>query len=155
MSLSFRLKHVPAKQFAIVFLNNGELGTWLKSELFTRDWVLRHFVGLHNLPAPPRQLSASELAQYEGRYVAEQILEDHQVGSIEFQLTGRPDGTLQQTFSGVEGQPAALAAPAILTFYADDYVIDESTGARWNFLRDESGAVVWLRFSGRLYRRSS
>jgi CubicO group peptidase (beta-lactamase class C family) len=161
---------VPAQQFAIVFLNNGDLGSQLRAELFTRDWVLRHFVGLHNLPAPPRRLSASELAQYEGHYVAENIgftpNFDYQVGSIEFQLTGRPDGTLLQTFlaSGeteaeTEDEVGPGAAPPlppiILTFYANDYVIDESLGLRANFLRDESGAVVWLRFSGRLYRRQA
>ena len=120
------------------------------------------------LPAPPRRLSASELAQYEGHYVAENIgftpNFDYQVGSIEFQLTGRPDGTLQQTFLGsgeteaedeVGPGVATPLPPIILTFYANDYVIDESGGARFNFLRDESGAVVWLRFSGRLYRRQA
>jgi CubicO group peptidase (beta-lactamase class C family) len=159
---------VPAKQFAIIFLSNGEVGWRLQFELFVRDWVLRHFVGLHNLPAPPRRLSASELAQYEGHYAAEDIgftpTFDNQVGSIEFQLTGRPDGTLQKTDLGsgeaeVEDDLGPGAAtpppPVILTFYANDYVIAESTGDHHNFLRDESGAVVWLRFSGRLYRRSS
>jgi hypothetical protein len=153
---------VPAKQFAIVFLNNGELGSLLKSELFTRDWVLRHFVRLHNLPAPPRRLSASELAQYEGHYVVEDITFENQVAVTEFQLTARPDGTLLRTYLGsgdAEAEDdlgpgaATLPAPAILTFYADDYVIDESTGARYNFLRDGSGTVVWLRYSARLRRR--
>jgi CubicO group peptidase (beta-lactamase class C family) len=159
---------VPAKQFAIVFLNNGELGTWLKSELFTRDWVLRHFVGLHNLPAPPRRLSASELAQYEGRYVVETIGNpptfDNQGEFTRFRLTGRPDGTLERRYLS-SGEAEAEAEddlgpgaatdipPSTLTFYADDYVIDQSTGARYNFLRDGSGAVVWLRYNARLRRR--
>jgi CubicO group peptidase (beta-lactamase class C family) len=159
---------VPAQQFAIILLTNGQLGGRLVGELFAKDWTLRRFVGLRNLPAPPRRLSASELAQYEGHYVAESIgftpNFDYQVGSIEFQLTGRPDGTLQQTFLGSgeteaedEVGPGAATPlpPIILTFYANDYVIDESSGARFNFLRDESGAVVWLRFSGRLYRRQA
>jgi CubicO group peptidase (beta-lactamase class C family) len=158
------LRLVPAKQFAIVFLNNGDLATQLIAELFVKDWVLRRFVGLHNLPAPPRRLSVSELAQYEGQYTAEHITIDNQVGSIEFQLTARPDGTLLQTFLGSgeteaedELGPGAPPPPPpiILTFYANDYVIDESTGIRANFLRDESGAVVWMRFSARLYRRQS
>jgi CubicO group peptidase (beta-lactamase class C family) len=144
---------VPAQQFAIVFLNNGEGGTQLKSELFVRDWALRHFVGLYNLPAPPRQLSASELAQYEGHYAAEGINLDNQVVSLEFQLTARPDGTLQKTDLG--SGAATPPPPAIFTFYANDYVIDESNGSRYDFLRNESGAVVWLRYSGQLYRRGS
>jgi CubicO group peptidase (beta-lactamase class C family) len=154
---------VPAQRFAIVFLNNSDGGIPLRSELFTRDWVLRHFVGLHNLPAPPRRLSASEFAQYEGHYAAENITDGYQVGFIEFQLTGRPDGKLQQTFGSGDAEAeddlgpgaATLLAPEILTFYADDYVIVESNALRANFLRDDSGAVVWLRYSGRLYRRGS
>ena len=59
---------VPAKRFAIILLTNSEGGPMLINELFIRDWVLRDFVGLHNLPAPPRRLSASQLAQYEGQY---------------------------------------------------------------------------------------
>lgn len=144
---------VPAQQFAIVFLNNSEGGIQLKWELFIRDWVLRHFVKLHNLPAPPRRLSASELAQYEGQYVAEAILVNNQDFFEHFQLTGRPDGTLQKT--DLSSGAATPLPPEILTFYANDYVIDESTGLRYNFLRDESGAVVWLRFGGRLRRRGS
>ncbi|MBV8401825.1 MAG: beta-lactamase family protein [Acetobacteraceae bacterium] len=154
---------VPAKQFAIVFVNNGDLGWRLRGELFTRDWVLRRFVGLHNLPAPPRRLSASELAQYEGHYAAENITEDNQVVFIKFRLTARADGTLRQTFGSGDAEleddlgpgSETLVAPAILTFYANDYVIDESTGSRSNFLRDDSGTVVWLRYSGRLYRRQT
>ena len=145
---------VPAQQFAIVLLTNGDGGSQLRSELLVKDWVLRHFAGLSNLPAPPRSLSASELAQYEGYYTAEIITFDNQVHFNALQLTGRTDGTLQLVFAGSEGTPAF---EQVLTFYADDYVIDESRrtafrGFRANFLRDESGAVAWLRYSGRLYR---
>jgi CubicO group peptidase (beta-lactamase class C family) len=153
---------VPAKQFAIILLTNSELGGRLVSELFARDWALRRFVGLRNLPAPPRSLSASQLAQYEGHYVGEGITVDNQVEFDKFQLTGGPDGTLQQTFpdagqAEAEDDPGPGAADdlpsTVLTFYADDYVINESTGLRSDFLRDGSGAVVWLRYKGRLYRR--
>ena len=152
---------VPAQRFAIILLTNGDLSRQLIGELFVKDWVLRHFVKLHNLPAPPRRLSASELAQYEGQYVAEGISVDNQGLFEQFQLTGRPDGTLQKTYPGsgdAEAEddlgPGAATPlpPVILTFYTNDYVIDESTGIRSDFLRDESGAVVWLRQS-RLYRR--
>jgi hypothetical protein len=82
-------------------LTNSDGGTSLRSELFNpKDWVLRHFVGLHYLPAPPRRLGASELAQYEGHYAAEDITVDNQVEFTGFQLTGQPDGTLQGTLLG-------------------------------------------------------
>ena len=146
---------VPAQQFAIVLLTNGDGGTRLRSDLLVRDWVLRRFAGLSNLPAPPRSLTASELAQYEGHYTAKMISVDDQVHFNELQLTARTDGTLQLMFSGAGGSPSF---ELVLTFYADDYVIDRSHGtpaggSRANFLRDKSGAVAWLRYSGRLYRR--
>ena len=145
---------VPAQQFAIVLLTNGDGGSELRAELLVKDWVLRHFTGLRNLPAPPRSLSASELAQYEGYYTADHISGDDQPEFSELQLTGRPDGTLQLVFSGFG---AIAAFEQVLTFYADDYVVDKSSGmqasgSRANFLRDESGAVAWLRYSARLYR---
>jgi hypothetical protein len=75
-----------------------------------------------------------------------------------------PDGTLRRTYLGsgdadtqaeddLGPGDASKIPPTILTFYADDYVIDESTAARYNFLRDGSGAVVWLRYNARLRRR--
>jgi hypothetical protein len=110
------------------------------------------------------------LAQYEGHYVVETIGNpptfDNQIEFTRFRLTGRPDGTLERRYLSSGGAEADAEAqddlgpgdatdipPSTLTFYADDYVIDESTGARYNFLRDGSGAVVWLRYSARLRRR--
>jgi CubicO group peptidase (beta-lactamase class C family) len=162
ISYNTYLMLVPAQQFAIILLTNSSGGAILINEMFEKDWALRHFVGLSNLPAPPRALSASELAQYEGFYVAKYIAADNKVGFQKFRLTGRADGTLQQKFVGPNdvgddlgpGSETEISS-AVLTFYADDYVIDESLGLRANFLRDESGAVVWLRYSGRLYRRQA
>jgi hypothetical protein len=99
------------------------------------------------------------LAQYEGDYVAEAITADNKVASGTIKLTGRPDGTLQLRFltgaGGEEedGSGATDTSSGILTFYADDYVIDEIIGYRHDFLRDRSGAVIWFRFGGALFRR--
>jgi hypothetical protein len=96
--------------------------------------------------------------------VVETINVDNQVEFTRFRLTGRPDGTLERRYLGsgnaeTEAEDdlgpgdASDIPPATLTFYADDYLIDKSTGARYNFLRDGSGAVVWLRYNARLRRR--
>ena len=66
------------------------------------------------------------------------------------ELTGRPDGTLQLILNG---SGATDLTSGVVTFYAGDYVIDEIIGLRHNFLRDGSGAVVWFRFGGTLFRR--
>jgi Beta-lactamase len=64
---------VPARGFALTVLTNSEGGPKLVADLTATDWGLKRFAGLSNLPAAPRALSPRELAQYEGRYVAEQI----------------------------------------------------------------------------------
>jgi hypothetical protein len=143
---------VPAEQFAIILLTNAERGERLITDLFATDWVLRRFVGLTNLPAPPRSLSASELAQYEGDYVTEFITADNKIASSKMELTGRPDGTLKLRFPE-DGSGVTDLTSGVVTFYAGDYVIDEIIGLRHNFLRDGSGAVVWFRFGGTLFRR--
>ncbi len=86
---------VPAQQLALVLLTNGDGGGPLTSDLFIKDWALHHFAALSNLPAPPRSLSASELAQYEDQYTAEVINYDTPAEFFDLQLTGLPDGTLQ------------------------------------------------------------
>ena len=91
--------------------------------------------------------------------MAESITADNKVASGTIKITGRPDGTLKLKFltgAGREeedGSGVGDLTSGVLTFYADDYVIDEIIGFRHNFLRDGSGAVVWFRFGGILYRR--
>ena len=137
---------VPAQRLALVLLTNGDGGGRLTTDLFTKGWALRHFAGLGNLPAPPRSLSASELAQYEDQYTAEVIDYNKPAQSFDLQLTGLPDGTLRL-------MPAGSDTKTVLAFYTDDYVINETNGVRSDFLRDGSGAVAWLRYGGWLYRR--
>lgn len=136
---------VPDRRFAITMLTNCNSGPKLIDQVFAEDWALRLFAGLGNLPAVPRQLSAGELAAYEGQYTAQQIGFTGPPVDIVMQLAAA-DGGLQLTEVGAGG------TTTMLTFYKDDFVLYGDTGLRANFLRDADGNVAWFRLGGRLLR---
>ena len=130
---------VPAQQLALVLLTNGDGGGQLNSDLFVKNWALQNFAGLSNPPVTPRSLSASALAPYEGQYTAEIIDFNSPAKFIDLQLTSLPNGTVQL-------MPVDSDTKVILTFYADDHVINKTDGVRSDFVRDGSGALAWLRY---------
>jgi CubicO group peptidase (beta-lactamase class C family) len=143
---------VPERDFAMTLLTNSSGGTPLKVELFYDDWALQRFAGLHNPPAEPVRLTATQLAQYEGSYVAESIDQSGTMQRTAMTAAGR-DGQLR--WSG-EGGPESTQT---LTFYRDDHVLVAGQdlgppGAiRANFVRGHDGRIVWYSFGGRLHRR--
>jgi len=142
---------VPERDFALTVMTNSETGPALIAELFADDWALRRFAGLRNLPAVPRPLPAAALAAYEGRYSASQIGFEGETAAVEIDLVADAGGLVVRTPEGV-----ALR----LEFYRRDFVrVLEPAGAdtyfRANFVRGRDGSVAWLRYGGRLYRRSA
>ncbi len=143
---------VPGRGFAITALTNSVGGGHLIAELFVKDWALRRFAGLSNLPATPQRRSRASLAPYEGRYVAEEI-----------GMNGKPDeqGAFElRAHDGRLRNIAKGASVSALVFYRPEYVLnlnDEGklSGVRSNFVRGADGRVAWLRVGGRLYRRQA
>lgn len=143
---------VPERDFALTMLTNSRGGPKLVSELFGDDWALRRFAAITNLPAVPRALSPSELAPYEGHYTAQAIDTTGAMETSDVQLTG-DGGQLAMTVSE-QGNVEHFR----LAFYRPDYVLgfdadNQPANTRLDFLRDLKGNVLWLRRSGRLYRR--
>ena len=136
---------VPERRFGMALLTNSERGRRLLGQLFTDDWALRRFAGVSNLPAPPRELGAAELAPFEGVYSAEQIGFTGPAFTFQIKLRAK-DGALAMAHVGDDSPPTPL------TFYKEDYVLVEG-GARANFLRNPDGTVAWFRLGGRLFRR--
>lgn len=139
---------VPEKDFALTALTNSEGGPALIAELFSSDWALDLFTGLHNLPARPLTLPAARLAPYEGRYVGEQIDVDGTHYAVEIELVAS-GGRLLVRLGG--------QAVAILPFHRKDHVLvwgpdGADSHSRADFVRGPDGEVAWLRMSGRLYR---
>ena len=152
---------VPSRNFAMTVLTNSEGGGKLLAELFAEDWSLRTFAGINNLPATPQQLSASDLAPFEGRYVTDDIDAAGELGHVAIDFRGK-DGQLVGTMSDTpDGNfvPDENAAPDLgLAFYKTDYGLDlgpdlEPVGSRSNFVRGSDGSVAWFLNHGRLYKR--
>jgi hypothetical protein len=139
---------VPERGFAITMLTNSESGPALLKEFFVKDWALRHFAGVSNLPAVPRTLPARALARYEGGYVTAQVGLDGALVESGFELVA-DGGRLVMMQNGVAGTAFA--------FYRRDHVLllDETgqpLGYRADFLRSPDGRVTWLRSGGTLCR---
>jgi CubicO group peptidase (beta-lactamase class C family) len=145
---------VPERDFAMTLLTNSEGGARLAVDLFADDWALSRFAGVGNLPATPQQLSAADLAPYQGRYVAESIPETGSIEQtvIEFrsgngQLSGQLEGTMNPGDTRLG-----------LAFYKPDYGLDlgpdsKPVGTRSDFVRGPDGNIAWFRSHGRLFRR--
>jgi CubicO group peptidase (beta-lactamase class C family) len=139
---------VPSRGFAITLLTNSLGGQALTGSLFGEDWVLESFAGVSNPPAVPLSKSAAELAPYEGRYKASNIVPSGQWNHTEVTLKAQA-GRL-----AVDGPLAAAA----FAFYRDEFLLDldaegNPDGGRSNFLRGADGKVAWLRTHGRLLKR--
>ena len=146
---------VPDRDFAFTVLTNSDGGALLTTDLVYDDWVLQHFAGLQNLPAAPRDLSAAELAPYEGRYTAVEIAPDGDVVSTDTVLTAAAGRLRYEVPSMAE---APLGMPAYLAFYRDDHVLmlgrdGNLMPGRADFVRDDAGSLQWLRMGGRLQRK--
>jgi CubicO group peptidase (beta-lactamase class C family) len=139
---------VPSRGFAIVLLTNSLGGQTLTGSLYGEDWVLESFAGVSNPPAVPLAKSAAELAPYEGRYKASNIVPDGRWNHTEIKLTAK-DGRL-----AVDGPITAAA----FAFYRDQYLVDldaegKPDGGRSDFILGAGGEVDWLRTHGRLLKR--
>jgi CubicO group peptidase (beta-lactamase class C family) len=139
---------VPSRGFAITLLTNSVGGQELTGSLFGEDWLLRSFAGVSNPAAVPKDKSGAELAPYEGRYKASNIIPDGRWNHTEIALAAK-GGRL-----AVDG-PIASAAFA---FYRDEYLLDldaegNPDGGRSNFVRGADGKIAWLRTHGRLLKR--
>ncbi|HEX5506362.1 MAG TPA: serine hydrolase domain-containing protein [Thermomicrobiales bacterium] len=140
----------PSRGFALTVLTNANRGGELHGNAV--EWALREYLGVAD-PAPePLALSAAQLAPYAGRYRA---------AMTEIELTVRDDELVLQVspkggFPKRDTPPGPPPPPTRLGVCADDRVValdPPYKGARGEFLRDDAGAITWLRFGGRIARR--
>ena len=101
---------------------------------------------MHNLPASPQSLSASELAPYEGDYLRYYIDRAGNKRDLVAELRAT-DGGLELTITGApDGESSTM-----LRFCSYDHVVDP-LGNHADFLREANGRIKWFR-QGRLYER--
>ena len=139
---------VPRHGFAMTVLTNSDGGIKLLNELFAKDWALKRFVGLTNLPAHAKKLTRRELAPYEGRYVAPELDSKGEPTETTFDLRAERGELLVK----IHGETRSR-----LAFYKRDYVLKLDpdgvpAGPRADFIRDARGRVAWLRIGGRLHQ---
>jgi hypothetical protein len=149
-----RFLMVPDKDFAITLLTNSDGGSPLGGQLFSNDWVLTAFTGLHNPPAVPQERSAADLARYVGTYTATAVLGDGTTHETTARLAAY-QGRLR--IVGADGAPQGTSTAA---FYRGEYVVnvDEKgnlADGRMDFIVAPDGTVQWLRSAGRMLRKVS
>jgi CubicO group peptidase (beta-lactamase class C family) len=140
---------VPTRGFAITVLTNAEEGSMLHDAVVA--WALEHYLGLVEPERTYLTLDAAAQAEYLGLYTArlghlELYADDGQLMARQIPQGGFPD---------VDSPASPAPPPSRLAFYAPDHVIaldPPLINMRAEFLRDESGRIVWLRTS-RLHRR--
>ncbi len=147
---------VPARQFAIAILANSDTARALCDEV--SHAALQQYLGVSVPTVGPihelalRHPPTEELAPYVGRYDA---------AAIACEVSPGPDGLLlrviYKAMAAESGQPPPPALPLMrIGLYAPDRFVvldDPLRGAYGEFLRDEQGQIIWLRFRMRLLAR--
>ncbi len=145
-----QLTLVPERKFAIALLTNSDRGSIHNLELV--NWALDAFLGVKAAPPVFRTMSADTLAAYTGSYRAALNHLELAIKGDELWVQAIPQGG----FPDVSSPPSAMPPPVRLAFTAEDRVLaldPPYKDTRAEFIRDEQGAVAWLRFGSRVHRR--
>jgi len=143
---------VPSRGFAVTVLTNGQRGHEVGGAVL--KWCLAELLGLKKPEPATRSLSAKAAAAYTGRYPT---------GAGDYVVTAE-NGGLLVSFEAkkelLEADPeiaAQLPPPLPIAFVGKDRAVVEGplmNGGRVEFFRDDTGAVEWMRFGGRINKRT-
>ena len=140
---------IPERGFAVTVLTNADSGSLLHDEIVR--WALGHYLSIEVPEPQPIVVPAERLREYAGRYTG--ALTDLAIGvengGLVLNVTPKGGFPLKET-------PPPPAPPTMHTAYVgeDRFVVLDGPmkGRRGEFLRDASGAIVWLR-SSRVFKR--
>ena len=105
---------VPAKQFAIVLLTNGDSGRASNRSCYIQGLGAPPFRPANNLPAPPRPLSAGNRPRMKAITGGDYGFAASTTGRVfRVPARGRPDGTLPQTLVGAGGRRLGPGDPDV------------------------------------------
>jgi hypothetical protein len=140
---------VPERGFGVVVLTNSDHGARLHGEV--TNAALRLYLGLEAAEARHVEPPSERLAEYAGPYSAP-------LGDLELRADDRglTLALTAQRWLGPTEPPRELPPPTRLAFTGDDRVValdPPLKGTRGDFLRDERGRILWLRWAGRVHRR--
>lgn len=140
---------VPSRDFAITVLTNAEAGGLLHDAAV--NWALDHYLGLSDPALPHQTRTTAELQPYLGTYKAILTTMELYLDGDTLMIQSTPMGGFPDKDSPASDPPP----PSRAAFFGDDRIValDEPLiNTKMEFLRDESGEIVWLRTS-RLHRR--
>jgi CubicO group peptidase (beta-lactamase class C family) len=145
------LRLVEPRDFAVVVLTNGHRGAELHGKVTSA--ALAEHLGL--VAPPPRllDLPVDRLREHAGAYLADidDVTLSVRDGSLALEQTRRMDL--------MAARPVIPPPPPVrLGFVGPDSVVGLDPpyeGARGEFLRAPDGSIEWLRWGGRIHRRTS
>ena len=137
------LEIAPGRQFAFAILTNSNMGGALITE--STKWILKNYLDVEEAEPQPEPRSVEQLEPYVGEY-------DAQLGTISLALE---NGELvaryvpKGGFPDKDSPPPPAPPPTRLAFTGPDQIIDldPHSGSRADFIRDQDGAIRWLRTS--------
>ncbi len=142
---------VPKHDFAITVLTNAHLGYRLHDVVTT--WALDKLLGIRRQTSP-RKLTPQLRTAYEGTYEMDEGLMHVTSDDSTLVMRLELDDDAKKDSDVVAVLPKSVR---LMPTGRDRFVVlDEPwTDFRGDFVRNESGDVVWLRLLGRLHRRIS
>lgn len=140
---------VPSHALGVTSMTNSTSGRSINRSVV--NWVLEHYAGIERTPPEPGSFSGDDLKPYEGAYVDGferiQLNLEATARRIEAEIKPLED-------SDEVGKPP----PPFRLALAEDNLAVQTTGPlkglKVEFLRDGRNQVRWIRYGGRLYRRS-
>jgi CubicO group peptidase (beta-lactamase class C family) len=134
---------LPDVGFGMTVLTNADAGAVLAEE--TLLWVLDRLYGLTLPERTPIKVSPDEAAAYAGNYASDT--------GVNLEVTEQ-DGELSLNVT-VNGEPLPDGSGPLVMVEPDRAVFDfAGMPFLTDFVRDDTGAVSWIRFSGRLSPRA-
>lgn len=143
---------VPEQRFALVVLTNCETGGEL-NEIVNRA-ALREWLGAEEAEVLLKRRSHEQLAPFTGHYIGQASDLDVRQGEEESILV--IEELPKRGFPTPQDLPPP-PPPMRVAFFANDRVIGLDSPQRYSrgeFLRDEGGAITWLRLGSRIHRRA-
>lgn len=146
-----RLEFVPDRDLAYAILTNANSGDHVINA--TRKWILKEYGGIDTVDAEPMDVPIETLKECEGRYTLPRLKYiDVRVLGERLIAQEAPTGG----FPTEDTPPPPAPPPYTLSFIEEDRLAVQdgpAKDAKMELIRDEQGAVKWLRYGRRLYTR--
>ncbi|MFN2520652.1 MAG: serine hydrolase [Candidatus Limnocylindria bacterium] len=140
----------PDRGFALVVLTNSGRGNFVH-EAVSR-WAYRTKLGIEEPRPAPQERTAEDLAAYAGTYESPGNTYELTLAAGRLVMQANPKVALAERFERRPPTPP----PAQVAFCGTDRILvldGPTTNTQGEFLRDQAGAVEWLRIGGRIHRR--